>query len=149
MSLLNISDIPVGGNSPLLLIAGPCQVEGRDHALMCAERLSAMACDAGMGFVYKSSYDKANRTSASAARGVGMEEGLRILPTHIDGTGGPILPGRSSVKSRLVRLPPNLLTSRVVSCVKRLIAPTARQADVPRQSGKSHKSGQVDPDQPA
>ena len=72
MSLLHISDIPVGGDSPLLLIAGPCQVEGRDHALMCAERLSAMARDVGMGFVYKSSYDKANRTSANAARGVGM-----------------------------------------------------------------------------
>ena len=91
MSLLHISDIPVGGDSPLLLIAGPCQVEGRDHALMCAERLSAMARDAGMGFVYKSSYDKANRTSANAARGVGMEEGLRIFEAVKDAFGCPVL----------------------------------------------------------
>ncbi|MGB1710372.1 MAG: 3-deoxy-8-phosphooctulonate synthase, partial [Candidatus Puniceispirillaceae bacterium] len=91
MSLLHISDIPVGGDSPLLLIAGPCQVEGRDHALMCAERLSAMARDVGMGFVYKSSYDKANRTSANAARGVGMEEGLRIFEAVKDAFGCPVL----------------------------------------------------------
>lgn len=79
MSLLHIADVPVGGDSPLLLIAGPCQVEGRDHALMCAEKLSAMAREAGMGFVYKSSYDKANRTSAKTARGVGIDAGLDIL----------------------------------------------------------------------
>ena len=91
MSLLHISDVPVGGDSPLLLIAGPCQVEGRDHALMCAERLSAMAREAGMGFVYKSSYDKANRTSASAARGVGMDEGLRIFEAVKDAFGCPVL----------------------------------------------------------
>ena len=91
MSLLHISDVPVGGDSPLLLIAGPCQVEGRDHALMCAERLSAMAREAGMGFVYKSSYDKANRTSANAVRGVGMDEGLRIFEAVKDAFGCPVL----------------------------------------------------------
>ena len=58
---------------------------------MCAERLSAMARDAGMGFVYKSSYDKANRTSANAARGVGMEEGLRIFEAVNDAFGCPVL----------------------------------------------------------
>jgi 2-dehydro-3-deoxyphosphooctonate aldolase (KDO 8-P synthase) len=68
-----------GAEHPLLLIAGPCQIEGLDHALFCAEKLKHMAADAGMGFVYKSSYDKANRTSAQTARGVGLDAGLEIL----------------------------------------------------------------------
>ena len=68
-----------GGGAPLMLIAGPCQIESLDHALFCAERLKVMAAQAGMGFVYKSSYDKANRTSAGTARGVGIDAGLNIL----------------------------------------------------------------------
>ena len=68
-----------GGMAPLMLIAGPCQIESLDHALFCAEKLKTMAAQAGMGFVYKSSYDKANRTSAKTARGVGIDVGLEIL----------------------------------------------------------------------
>lgn len=68
-----------GGAAPLMLIAGPCQIESLDHALLCADRLKTMAAQAGMGFVYKSSYDKANRTSAQTARGVGIDAGLDIL----------------------------------------------------------------------
>ena len=68
-----------GGGAPLMLIAGPCQIESLDHALFCAEKLKTMAAQAGMGFVYKSSYDKANRTSAKTARGVGIDAGLDIL----------------------------------------------------------------------
>jgi len=68
-----------GGGAALTLIAGPCQIESLDHALFCAERLKTMAAQAGMGFVYKSSYDKANRTSAKTARGVGIDAGLDIL----------------------------------------------------------------------
>ena len=63
----------------LLLIAGPCQIESADHALYCAEALAKIAAAAGMGFVYKSSYDKANRTSAGSPRGIGMDRGLEIL----------------------------------------------------------------------
>ena len=68
-----------GSGAPLMLIAGPCQIESLDHALFCAEKLKTMAAQAGMGFVYKSSYDKANRTSAKTARGVGIDAGLDIL----------------------------------------------------------------------
>ncbi len=80
-----------GANSPLLLIAGPCQVEGLDHALFCAEKLKHMADMAGMGFVYKSSYDKANRTSAESARGVGLDAGLEILARVKSTLGVPLL----------------------------------------------------------
>ena len=68
-----------GDEAPLLLIAGPCQIESLDHALFCAEKLKKIAAHVGMGFVYKSSYDKANRTSANTARGVGIDHGLDIL----------------------------------------------------------------------
>jgi 2-dehydro-3-deoxyphosphooctonate aldolase (KDO 8-P synthase) len=91
MSSFHIASVPCGGDSPLLLIAGPCQVEGLDHAMMCAGALAEMAAAAGMGFVYKSSYDKANRTSAAAARGVGMDEGLRIFQQVKDAFGCPVL----------------------------------------------------------
>ena len=91
MQIVTIGNVQCGGDSPLLLIAGPCQIEGLDHALSCAESLSKMAADAGMGFVYKSSFDKANRTSANAARGVGMDEGLKILSDVADAIGCPVL----------------------------------------------------------
>ena len=68
MTEILIGEVPCGGNHPLLLIAGPCQIEGLDHALSCASRLVDMAAAVGMGFVYKSSFDKANRTSARCAR---------------------------------------------------------------------------------
>ena len=74
-----VQQVVCGGGAPLMLIAGPCQIESLDHALFCAERLKTMAVHAGMGFVYKSSYDKANRTSAETARGVGIDAGLDIL----------------------------------------------------------------------
>lgn len=91
MKQVPIGDIACGPDQPLLLIAGPCQVEGRDHALFCAERLATMAANAGMGFVYKSSFDKANRTSADAARGVGIDEGLQILAEVRAAIGCPVL----------------------------------------------------------
>ena len=91
MKPVQIGHVACGPDQPLLLIAGPCQVEGRDHALVCAERLAKLTADAGMGFVYKSSFDKANRTSADAARGVGIDEGLRILAEVRDTVGCPVL----------------------------------------------------------
>ena len=91
MKQVPIGDIACGPDQPLLLIAGPCQVEGRDHALFCAERLATIAVNAGMGFVYKSSFDKANRTSADAARGVGIDEGLQILAEVRAAIGCPVL----------------------------------------------------------
>lgn len=73
------TEIEVRNDAPLALIAGPCQIESLDHALRSASRLAGM-CDAlRMPFIYKSSYDKANRTSGNTPRGPGMAEGLRIL----------------------------------------------------------------------
>ena len=88
---ISIGNMTCGDNHPLLLIAGPCQIESMDHALFCAEKLSKMAADAGMGFIYKSSYDKANRTSAGAVRGIGMDEGLAVMAKVKDAFGCPVL----------------------------------------------------------
>ena len=86
-----VGAITIGSGAPLALIAGPCVIESRDAALRHAERLSAMAAAVALPLVYKSSFDKANRTSLSSFRGVGMDEGLRILADVRSQTGLPVL----------------------------------------------------------
>ena len=86
-----IGDFEVGNALPLALIAGPCAIESRDHALRVSERLAAMTAARSIPFVYKSSFDKANRTSAQSARGIGMDEGLAILEAVRDAHGCPVL----------------------------------------------------------
>jgi 2-dehydro-3-deoxyphosphooctonate aldolase (KDO 8-P synthase) len=86
-----VGAITIGSGAPLALIAGPCVIESRDAALRHAERLRVIAADAGLPLVYKSSFDKANRTSRSSFRGVGMDEGLRILADVRSQTGLPVL----------------------------------------------------------
>ncbi len=83
--------VTVGNDLPLALISGPCQIEDRDHALATAERLVSMTAARAMAFIYKSSFDKANRTSLGAARGAGLEEGLRILEDVREAFGCPVL----------------------------------------------------------
>jgi 2-dehydro-3-deoxyphosphooctonate aldolase (KDO 8-P synthase) len=73
------------------LIGGPCAIESEAHALMMAERLARIAADAGLPLVYKSSYDKANRSSVRSYRGPGLKEGLRILRRVREATGLPVL----------------------------------------------------------
>lgn len=72
-------EIALGDSHELLVISGPCVIESRDHALKTAERLKALSVSLKMPFVYKSSYDKANRTSVSSYRGMGIHEGLEVL----------------------------------------------------------------------
>ena len=78
-NVINIGDIPVGGNNPLTFILGPCQLENRDHAMFMAEKITKLCAPSSSSFIFKSSFDKANRSSIASARGVGIEEGLRIL----------------------------------------------------------------------
>jgi 2-dehydro-3-deoxyphosphooctonate aldolase (KDO 8-P synthase) len=81
----------IGGNEPLVLIAGPCVIESEEHALMMAERLLEAATHAKMPFIFKASYDKANRSSEQSFRGPGLTEGLRILQAIKDKFALPIL----------------------------------------------------------
>ena len=76
---VKIGNIDLGADHPIAFITGPCQLENRDHAMMMAEKISNLCAKNGAGYIFKASYDKANRSSISSARGIGMEEGLRIL----------------------------------------------------------------------
>jgi 2-dehydro-3-deoxyphosphooctonate aldolase (KDO 8-P synthase) len=74
-----LGKLRLGGGNPLFLIAGPCVIESAAHARMMAERVAKIAADAGVPYIFKASFDKANRSSVKAFRGPGMSEGLRIL----------------------------------------------------------------------
>ena len=95
MSTLNekvaVGEARFGNSLPFSLIAGPCALESRDHALEMASALREIAKRVGIGFIYKTSFDKANRTSASSARGIGIDEGLPILAEVRESVGVPVL----------------------------------------------------------
>ena len=78
-NIVKIGNIPIGGGNPLAFILGPCQLENRDHAMFMAEKISKVCSPSSSNFIFKSSFDKANRSSIASARGVGIEEGLKIL----------------------------------------------------------------------
>lgn len=82
---------PVGNNAPLFCIAGPCALESHAHALEAAAALREIFTAAGVPFIYKSSFDKANRSSGASFRGVGMAEGLSILADVRERVGVPVL----------------------------------------------------------
>ncbi|HKP33680.1 MAG TPA: 3-deoxy-8-phosphooctulonate synthase [Sphingomicrobium sp.] len=88
---MNLCGREVGLDQPLFLIAGPCVVESEDLQLRTAERLKDISARLGIHFIFKSSFDKANRSSDKSYRGPGIEEGLRILETVRDSLGVPIL----------------------------------------------------------
>ncbi|MBV8612408.1 MAG: 3-deoxy-8-phosphooctulonate synthase [Acetobacteraceae bacterium] len=89
--VVRVGALEIANDRPFVLIAGPCQIESRPHALEVAHALREIGALTGVGVVYKSSFDKANRTSAGAARGVGMKEGLAILAEVRAATGLPVL----------------------------------------------------------
>ncbi|WP_424813905.1 3-deoxy-8-phosphooctulonate synthase [Roseococcus sp. YIM B11640] len=88
---VTVRDVVIGQERPLAFICGPCQIESREHALETAAAIAEMAKAAGVPMIYKSSFDKANRTSASAQRGIGMAQGLAILAEVRERTGLPVL----------------------------------------------------------
>lgn len=91
MKQVEFAGLRVGNDQPLTLIAGPCQLESADHAQMIAGKLKE-ACDAaGAQYVFKGSFDKANRTSVNAAPALGLENGLKVLQSVRDAIGVPVL----------------------------------------------------------
>ena len=91
MRTFNINTLSIGNNLPFVLIAGPCQIESQDHAEATCARLIAITARLGIPLIYKSSFDKANRSSISTKRGVGIEEGLQILNSIKHQFGVPVL----------------------------------------------------------
>src|SRR5271163_1521187 len=90
-SSFSIGNIRFGAHAPLFLIAGPCVIESESHATSMAERLGAIAAELGIPYIFKASYDKANRTSLSSFRGPGLAEGCRILRSIAESNQLPIL----------------------------------------------------------
>jgi len=88
---IQFGGLTVGGGAPLLLVAGPCVIESESHAVDTAIAVRDIARRAGVPYVFKASYDKANRTSAGSFRGPGLHEGLRILSRVREAAGVPIL----------------------------------------------------------
>ncbi|MCK0142243.1 3-deoxy-8-phosphooctulonate synthase [Aliiroseovarius sp. F20344] len=122
MREITIGKVRFGNHLPLAVISGPCQLETRDHALFLAEKLKA-ACDAaGLGLVFKASFDKANRTSHRGQRGPGIDAGLDILAAVKAETGVPILTD--------VHLPDQCGTVAEVADVLQIPAFLCRQTDL-------------------
>jgi 2-dehydro-3-deoxyphosphooctonate aldolase (KDO 8-P synthase) len=90
-AVVRVASVEIGNARPLALIAGPCQLESREHAFEMASALKEIATRVGMGLVYKTSFDKANRTSAGSKRGLGLERSLPILADIRETLGIPVL----------------------------------------------------------
>ena len=91
MKHVEVAGLSIGNDRPLTVIAGPCQLESGDHAQMIAGTMKEICDAAGAQFVFKASYDKANRTSVSGRRGMGIEAGLKVLGGIRTGLGVPVL----------------------------------------------------------
>lgn len=88
---VNIGQVACGNTLSMMLIAGPCQIESSDHAVDIAGKLKEITTKLGIGFIYKSSFDKANRTSLNSQRGLGLGDGLKALDDVAKAHGCPVL----------------------------------------------------------
>jgi 2-dehydro-3-deoxyphosphooctonate aldolase (KDO 8-P synthase) len=89
--VVRVGGVEIGNAKPLAIIAGPCAMESRDHALEMASALKEIAAKAGVGLIYKTSFDKANRTSSNSARGLGLDLALSIFAEIRERVGVPVL----------------------------------------------------------
>jgi 2-dehydro-3-deoxyphosphooctonate aldolase (KDO 8-P synthase) len=126
---ISIGNFRIGGNQPLVLIAGPCVIESEAHAFMMAERLVEIAAHARIPLVFKASYDKANRSSEQSFRGPGLTEGLRILQKIKLRFGFPILTDIHEVS--------HAAAAAEVADVLQIPAFLSRQTDLLAAAGKT------------
>ncbi|MBT3191097.1 MAG: 3-deoxy-8-phosphooctulonate synthase [Verrucomicrobia bacterium] len=124
-----IGGVGIGGRSPLALIAGPCVIESRKGCLALAGRLAALAESEGIPFIFKASYDKANRTSVDSYRGPGIVEGLEILQAVREQYGVPITTDVHTAEEAT-------LAARVVDAIQ-IPAFLCRQTDLLLAAGES------------
>jgi len=90
-NIIKVGNIEISNDKKMVLIAGPCQIESLDHSLMIAERVSKICAKLDIPYIFKSSFDKANRTSAKSTRGIGIDAGLEVLEKVKNAIGCPIL----------------------------------------------------------
>ncbi len=129
---VSIGSLTLGNDLPLALIAGPCQMESREHALQTASILKDLCAKAGIGLIYKTSFDKANRTSVSTARGIGIEESRPIFAEIRDSLGVPTLTD--------VHLPEHCAAMAEVVDVLQIPAFLCRQTDLLLAAGATGKA---------
>ncbi|MBI4665074.1 MAG: 3-deoxy-8-phosphooctulonate synthase [Nitrospinae bacterium] len=131
--ILSLEPWPVqlGGNLPFVFIGGPCVIESEDHALFTAERLKKITREAGVPFIYKSSYDKANRSSIDSYRGPGLEKGLSILGKVREKVGVPVVSD--------IHTPEEATAAGEVLDVLQVPAFLCRQTDILVAAGKTGK----------
>ncbi len=89
--VISVDQLKIGNKQPLTLIAGPCQLESKDHAFEMCGALKELTQNLGIQFIYKSSYDKANRTSLFGKRGLGIDKGLQVLADIREHFGVPVI----------------------------------------------------------
>jgi 2-dehydro-3-deoxyphosphooctonate aldolase (KDO 8-P synthase) len=128
---IQIGSVRLGGNSPLALIAGPCVIESESHAMRMAESIAKIAADLHVPYIYKASYDKANRTSINSYRGPGIAEGLRVLRKIKDQFKLPILSDVHDVAQ--------VAPAAEVCDVLQIPAFLSRQTDLLIAAGKSNR----------
>ncbi|MEE9317001.1 MAG: 3-deoxy-8-phosphooctulonate synthase [Rhodospirillales bacterium] len=129
---ITIGDIEIGNDRPLALIAGPCLMESPDHAMDMSGALAEMAKKLGIGLIYKTSYDKANRTSGQSPRGVGLEAALQVFADIRKETGLPVLTD--------VHEPDHCAPVAEVVDVLQIPAFLCRQTDLLTAAGKTGKA---------
>lgn len=131
MKLVKIGKFLVGSDQPLTIISGPCVIESEDHTLFCAETLCKMMQKLGVNFIFKASYDKANRSSINSFRGVGIDEGLAILEKVKNTFDVPVISD--------VHTPEEILQAQEVLDVLQIPAFLCRQTDMIVAAAKSQK----------
>ncbi len=129
--IVNIGDIEMGGGRPFVLIAGPCVIEGEREALETGAAVKKITEELKIPYIYKSSYDKANRSSISSYRGPGMEEGLNILKKVREYLGVPVLSDVHTVDE--------VKRAAEVLDVLQIPAFLCRQTDLLLEAGKTRK----------
>ncbi|EKE44514.1 2-dehydro-3-deoxyphosphooctonate aldolase [Oceaniovalibus guishaninsula JLT2003] len=127
--IVRIGTIDVGGDAPIALITGPCQLESLDHARMMADRISTACAPTGTRFIFKASYDKANRSSIGTRRGLGIEAGLEILGRIREEFDCPVLTD--------VHLPDHCARAAEVCDVLQIPAFLSRQTDLLLAAGET------------
>ena len=130
--VVEVAGIRIGGAEPFALITGPCQLESLEHARMLAERIAEACEPTGTRFVFKASYDKANRSSLGSQRGLGMEAGLRILDQIRSEFGCPVLTD--------VHLPDHCAPAAEVCDVLQIPAFLSRQTDLLLAAGETGRT---------
>ena len=133
MKIISLKNIEISNDKPFVLLAGPCVIENRDHAIKIAEKINSICEDLKINFIYKSSFDKANRTNIKSERGIGFEEGLKIFEEIKNNFACPII---TDVHNELQC--EKLMDDKIVDIIQ-IPAFLCRQTDLLIAAGKTKK----------